>query len=243
MSNITKIKDKETGVIYPIEDSEAREDISELRSAIDDIGSNSYMYVEGTTLYMGDNMTETISITENGTYNVKKYATANVNVPTSGGGGSTPTGTKQISITENGTTVEDVASYASAQISVNVPTGGGFPLSLKRAVSKTMEDTYTSSNRENVTFDPLTDSFTNWVVLAYMPKPASDRTNPIEWVCLKTSSGQNYGAMVRADGTDGTDSNAVTVTTESLQSGYLQVGGQYGYFVGGYTYQFYIFTD
>lgn len=36
MSNITKIKDKETGVIYPIEDSEAREDISELRSALDD---------------------------------------------------------------------------------------------------------------------------------------------------------------------------------------------------------------
>lgn len=37
--------------------------------------------------------------------------------------GTTPTGTKQISITQNGTTTEDVSSYASAQITVNVPQG------------------------------------------------------------------------------------------------------------------------
>ena len=37
--------------------------------------------------------------------------------------GITPTGTKNISITQNGTTTEDVTNYASAQITVNVPTG------------------------------------------------------------------------------------------------------------------------
>lgn len=36
-------------------------------------------------------------------------------------GGVTPTGTKQISITANGTTTEDVTNYASAQITANVP--------------------------------------------------------------------------------------------------------------------------
>lgn len=36
-------------------------------------------------------------------------------------GGVTPTGTKQISITQNGTTTEDVTNYASAQITANVP--------------------------------------------------------------------------------------------------------------------------
>lgn len=41
------------------------------------------------------------------------------------GGGVTPTGTKQISITENGTTTEDVTAYASAEITVNVSGGGG----------------------------------------------------------------------------------------------------------------------
>lgn len=37
--------------------------------------------------------------------------------------GITPSGTKQISINTNGTTTEDVTSYASVEIAVNVPTG------------------------------------------------------------------------------------------------------------------------
>lgn len=36
------------------------------------------------------------------------------------GGGITPTGTKQVSITQNGVTTEDVIAYANAEISVNV---------------------------------------------------------------------------------------------------------------------------
>ena len=39
-----------------------------------------------------------------------------------GGGGVTPTGTKEISIVENGTTTHDVTNYASAEVTVNVPT-------------------------------------------------------------------------------------------------------------------------
>lgn len=38
---------------------------------------------------------------------------------------SAPSGTKQISITQNGTTLEDVAAYANAEITVNVQGGGG----------------------------------------------------------------------------------------------------------------------
>jgi len=42
--------------------------------------------------------------------------------------GITPTGTKSISITENGTTTEDVTNYASAEITVNVQGGGGYTI-------------------------------------------------------------------------------------------------------------------
>ena len=45
------------------------------------------------------------------------YADLIDDIPT----GGSPTGTKNISITSNGTTTEDVASYASAQITTNVP--------------------------------------------------------------------------------------------------------------------------
>lgn len=40
--------------------------------------------------------------------------------------GTTPTGTKQISITANGTTTEDVTNYANAEITVNVQSGGDY---------------------------------------------------------------------------------------------------------------------
>lgn len=44
------------------------------------------------------------------------------------GTGTVPTGTKQISITANGTTTEDVAAYANAEITVDVQGGGGYTI-------------------------------------------------------------------------------------------------------------------
>lgn len=43
------------------------------------------------------------------------------------GGYPEPTGTKEINITENGTTTENVKDYANAEITVNVSSGGGVP--------------------------------------------------------------------------------------------------------------------
>lgn len=45
------------------------------------------------------------------------------NLDEEGGGGITPTGTKNININQNGTTTHDVTQYASAKVKVNVPTG------------------------------------------------------------------------------------------------------------------------
>ena len=59
----------------------------------------------------------TKSITTNGTHDVVGYASANVAVPAS----AVDTGTKSISISANGTTTHDVVGYASASITANVP--------------------------------------------------------------------------------------------------------------------------
>lgn len=55
--------------------------------------------------------------TQNGVVDTTTIKQLTVNVPQ----GSTPTGTKQISISQNGTTTHDVAAYASAEITVAVP--------------------------------------------------------------------------------------------------------------------------
>lgn len=62
--------------------------------------------------------------TSNNTYDTTLIDEVTVNVS----GGITPTGTKQISISQNGTTTEDVTNYANAEITVNVSGGGGFTL-------------------------------------------------------------------------------------------------------------------
>jgi len=56
-------------------------------------------------------------VTQNGTIDTTLNDSVVVNVPQ----GVTPTGTKTINISANGTTTEDVAAYANAQIIVAVP--------------------------------------------------------------------------------------------------------------------------
>ena len=57
-------------------------------------------------------------VTSNGTIDTTLNNSVEVAVPL-------PSGTKQISITQNGTTTESVSGYASAEIDVNVSGGGG----------------------------------------------------------------------------------------------------------------------
>ena len=58
---------------------------------------------------------------KNGTQTKYKPADMADAISAISGGGITPTGTKNISITQNGTTTENVTNYASAQITTNVP--------------------------------------------------------------------------------------------------------------------------
>ena len=74
------------------------------------------------------------TVTENGTVDTTTIKQVTVNVPQ----GSTPTGTKNSSISQNGTTTENVAGYASAAITVAVP------VPTLTALSATDNGTYTA---------------------------------------------------------------------------------------------------
>lgn len=98
----------------------------------------------------GIHPTGVVEISENGTYNVESYAYADVDVE-----GITPTGTKEISITANGTTSEDVTDYAEVEISTNVPNSysaedEGKVVSEGALVSQT-STTYTANGTYNTT--------------------------------------------------------------------------------------------
>ena len=133
--------------------------------------------------------TGTINITTNGTHDVTNYASASVAVPQ----GTTPTGTKNISITQNGTTTEDVTNYASAQITVNVQGGGS-------TGGLTLIDTIAVNGRAvQVDYASAWDAYDFFVIHLNLTLSASD------WIyaAFNSTNSNKYTAKV-------TESNNIT---------------------------------
>lgn len=152
------------------------------------------------------------------------------NIP--GGGGITPTGTKEITITENGTTTEDVTNYASAQITVNVPSSGGSgvlsgsftPESNSLTVTITVDRTVTGLAIKASSANPYGSGVR--VVSAILMTDTA--LAPISAVTSNSSGSASAGGWNNSGITITQSGNTITVQSTNGAGG--------GYFIGGITY-------
>ena len=155
------------------------------------------------------------------------------NIPT-GGGGITPTGTKEITITENGTTTEDVTNYASAQITVNVPSSGGG--GVDRGTITPSENTLTVSVTVTKTITGImvigsTDPYTAGSGVRTFGGLMYDTDGGNAQVVLGSNAGGTAGQVSynKTGFTVSQSGSVVTITSTNSSTG--------GYFVSGVTYR------
>lgn len=123
---------------------------------------------------------------KNGTQNTYKPNQMAEAISEISGGGVTPTGTKEISITQNGTTTEDVTNYASAQITVNVQGGGS-------TGGLTLIDEITVNGRSvQIDYDSSWDAYDFFVIHLNLTLSASD------WIysAFNSTSSNKYTAKI-----------------------------------------------
>lgn len=120
-----------------------------------------------------------LSVTENGEYTApdgEAYSPVTVNVPQ-------PSGTKQISISTNGTTTHDVEDYVSAQITVAVPQPSG---------TKTINISQNGTRTENV------NDYASAEIVVAVPVPTLDTLNATDNGTYTPASGHAYSSVVVA---------------------------------------------
>lgn len=125
---------------------------------------------------------------------------------------SSPTGTKQISITENGTTIEDVTNYANASIAVNV-SGGQPNLQAKTNISPT---TSSQTIQPDSGYDGLSSVQINAMPSGTAGTPTATKGSVSNHSVSVTPSVTNTTGYITGSTKTGT---AVTVSASELVSG------------------------
>ena len=124
--------------------------------------------------------------------------------------GITPSGTKQISINTNGTTTEDVTSYASVEIAVNVPTG----------IARTSADLTASGATVTVPAGLYSEQATKSVASGTEGTPVATKGTVSNHTVSVTPSVTNSAGYIAGGTKTGT---SVLVTASELVSGTLTV--------------------
>lgn len=124
-------------------------------------------------------------------------------------GGITPTGTKEITITENGTIMEDVTNYANARIAVDVPSSGGV-----------VSGTFVGNNSKSISI-PL--SFNPDHVMIFSPYADFGTDNVWNTAVVVYNKNDSYYYGVYLYGTSNIGANKKGVSLVSYQSGNLTI--------------------
>ena len=194
-----------------------------------------------TVNYKGDAIAE---ISASGTKTLKtegKYCEDDIELVYVKPGGS-PSGTKQINITQNGTTTEDVAQYASAEINVNVSGGGG---------SGALSGTFTvAENTLSVTIADLIGTNLSHIIVkaaGYINDGlvANLRTMLFAYLDYSTSSSVNIGSNSAGTSTSMSTTSALSSSSKAFldrSTGVFTMsdstnGG--GYMAAGVTYEWF----
>ena len=116
---------------------------------------NSYSSADEGMVVSGGSLVSQSSATytANSVYDTTTINSVTVNVS---GGGFTPTGTKEISITQNGTVTEDVTAYANVEVTTNVSTSFSVDLAGSGTNTITLNIPFTPSAIIYFELNPLT---------------------------------------------------------------------------------------
>lgn len=141
-------------------------------------------------------------------------------------GGITPTGTKQISISQNGTVTEDVTNYANAQITVNV-SGGGTPSATAHTIY------FEFSDNTNTTITAYWDgTFISDAIRATTPRTYNNKT--VTLAQLDGTTWYSYNPSAIPLNTELIDFSLCTANSV-IDGGTGEVKEQEWYYVSDYT--------
>lgn len=151
---------------------------------------------------------------------------------------STPLTDRINALTTYSNTVTGASDTTLSEAVATLAAGyGTTPPRLLYASSITMDQTYTATNPKTVQI-AASDSCVILVIADATPSPPSSGYTALSWYCLTPVSNALDGRIIRSNGTVGTDAQ---LCTYEQSTGALLLGGQYGYFREGDTYNIYQF--
>lgn len=115
--------------------------------------------------------------------------------------------------------------------------GGGTPPSLIDYERITFTTDATTTNKLQLQLTPVNNYFIIIFNISTISAPQEGYTALGSAATYFVSANGGFGAILRANGTQGTD----TLMSYNSSTGILSIGGQYGYFRAGDTYDVYLF--